>query len=111
MVNWTWAKDWCGIPHDIDNAGPLAHEAQSGKTWKHFQESRRHRLDGLEVSALGIRRIKIQSTADQDFAFVGLTHVHTGRRRKRTGVQYRSEERRVGKECVSTCRSRGSTYH
>src|SRR3546814_14608800 len=26
-----------------------------------------------------------------------------------TGV--RSEERRVGKECVSTCRSRGSPYH
>src|SRR3546814_16301559 len=23
----------------------------------------------------------------------------------------RSEERRVGKECVSTCRSRGSRYH
>src|SRR3546814_15911638 len=30
------------------------------------------------------------------------------------GFQYfvsRSEERRVGKECVSTCRSRWSTYH
>src|SRR3546814_19506834 len=26
-------------------------------------------------------------------------------------VPYRSEERRVGKECVSTCRSRGSPYH
>src|SRR3546814_20381528 len=25
--------------------------------------------------------------------------------------QVRSEERRVGKECVSTCRSRWSTYH
>src|SRR3546814_12007102 len=25
--------------------------------------------------------------------------------------QHRSEERRVGKECVSTCRSRGSPYH
>src|SRR3546814_5824506 len=24
---------------------------------------------------------------------------------------YRSEERRVGKECVSTCRSRGSPHH
>src|SRR3546814_13808160 len=24
---------------------------------------------------------------------------------------YRSEERRVGKECVITCRSRGSPYH
>src|SRR3546814_17773082 len=27
------------------------------------------------------------------------------------GVDYRSEERRVGKECVSTCRSPGSAYH
>src|SRR3546814_11535857 len=27
------------------------------------------------------------------------------------GADMRSEERRVGKECVSTCRSRGSPYH
>src|SRR3546814_9310737 len=27
------------------------------------------------------------------------------------GVDLRSEVRRVGKECVSTCRSRGSPYH
>src|SRR3546814_17436462 len=27
------------------------------------------------------------------------------------GEQIRSEERRVGKECVSTCRSRWSPYH
>src|SRR3546814_13750811 len=27
------------------------------------------------------------------------------------GHEARSEERRVGKECVSTCRSRWSTYH
>src|SRR3546814_4812158 len=26
-------------------------------------------------------------------------------------IDARSEERRVGKECVSTCRSRGSPYH
>src|SRR3546814_7399611 len=26
-------------------------------------------------------------------------------------AQFRSEERRVGKECVSTCRSRWSPYH
>src|SRR3546814_9924204 len=26
-------------------------------------------------------------------------------------VEFRSEERRVGKECVSTCRSRWSPYH
>ena len=29
----------------------------------------------------------------------------------RAGTKYRSEERRVGKECVSTCRSRWSPYH
>src|SRR3546814_13535916 len=28
-----------------------------------------------------------------------------------TVVRYRSDERRVGKECVSTCRSRWSPYH
>src|SRR3546814_14565259 len=28
-----------------------------------------------------------------------------------TAMQWRSEERRVGKECVSTCRSRWSPYH
>src|SRR3546814_11034094 len=28
-----------------------------------------------------------------------------------TVASYRSEERRVGKECVSTCRSRWSPYH
>ena len=27
------------------------------------------------------------------------------------GYTHRSEERRVGKECVSTCRSRWSPYH
>src|SRR3546814_19369046 len=30
---------------------------------------------------------------------------------KELGLVNRSEERRVGKECVSTCRSRGSPYH
>src|SRR3546814_5152163 len=33
------------------------------------------------------------------------------RRRLGTGDIGRSEERRVGKECVSTCRSRWSPYH
>src|SRR3546814_11090082 len=28
-----------------------------------------------------------------------------------SGTYWRSEERRVGKECVSTCRSRWSPYH
>src|SRR3546814_15863969 len=30
---------------------------------------------------------------------------------ERPGMHIRSDERRVGKECVSTCRSRWSPYH
>src|SRR3546814_5143507 len=39
--------------------------------------------------------------------------VMVGRQRhdRRADVGARSEERRVGKECVSTCRSRWSPYH
>src|SRR3546814_11309685 len=33
------------------------------------------------------------------------------RRAEIAGMNDRSEERRVGKECVSTCRSRWSPYH
>src|SRR3546814_12628875 len=32
-------------------------------------------------------------------------------KKPRPGLKARSEERRVGKECVSTCRSRWSQYH
>src|SRR3546814_18971841 len=32
-------------------------------------------------------------------------------RGRRLAGEHRSEERRVGKECVSTCRSRGPPYH
>src|SRR3546814_18777684 len=31
--------------------------------------------------------------------------------RSKSWEEFRSEERRVGKECVSTCRSRGAPYH
>src|SRR3546814_12301709 len=36
---------------------------------------------------------------------------HDGYRRLIEQTQDRSEERRVGKECVSTCRSQWSPYH
>src|SRR3546814_1783165 len=34
-----------------------------------------------------------------------------GRKKRGNSLFMRSEERRVGKECVSTCRSRWSPYH
>src|SRR3546814_881302 len=42
----------------------------------------------------------------------GLTGLNKQEMREKVGAeQVRSEERRVGKECVSTCRSRWSPYH
>src|SRR3546814_591420 len=37
--------------------------------------------------------------------------MHTGVTMGKRMIAIRSEERRVGKECVSTCRSRWSPYH
>src|SRR3546814_13933959 len=50
------------------------------------------------------------------FQFLGVLglekHVPTAQRRIRAhDFTHRSEERRVGKECVSTCRSRWSPYY
>src|SRR3546814_15763677 len=42
---------------------------------------------------------------DDRVALVPLAHAHAA------DLTERSEERRVGKECVSTCRSRWSPYH
>ena len=36
---------------------------------------------------------------------------HTSELQSRSVISYRSEERRVGKECVRLCRSRWSPYH
>src|SRR3546814_2384559 len=63
-----------------------------------YVESCRHRGNRL---AHGYRDRRIT-----DIAHIAshADHMLVGRRR-------RSEERRVGKECVSTCRSRWSRYH
>src|SRR3546814_20529226 len=44
-------------------------------------------------------------------AFGDTVSVQTFSGESKQGVDERSEERRVGKECVSTCRSRWSPYH
>src|SRR3546814_12052860 len=41
----------------------------------------------------------------------GISHAQVELKLGHVGNPGRSEERRVGKECVSTCRSRGAPYH
>src|SRR3546814_804985 len=65
------------------------------------------------------QRGKIASLFQQIVEAVAIEHLHEGRKclgeRARQSARgrddARSEERRVGKECVSTCRSRWSPYH
>src|SRR3546814_4493464 len=45
------------------------------------------------------------------FLFSYMNPVHERQAANFVKARHRSEERRVGKECVSTCRSRWSPYH
>src|SRR3546814_10516626 len=59
-----------------------------------------------EIAGNGERDVRFEQ-GDAHFAHRG-AHVRLG---QRATASPRSEERRVGKECVSTCRSRWSPYH
>src|SRR3546814_17824979 len=97
-----------------------------------FSSRRRHTrcalVTGVQTCALPISRrpltisfMKWKSSggaADQVVAEVGLDNVAVlaDRETERRPVEFRnhharSEERRVGNECVSTCRSRWSPFH
>src|SRR3546814_12319232 len=54
----------------------------------------------IDRNAVHVHIEDVHENTDADEAL--LSHLQVGRR---------SEERRVGKECVSTCRSRWSPYH
>src|SRR3546814_16485577 len=68
------------------------------------REGRNGTVDGLAAEAEAAKRVRHEAShhvaaAETHRTEVGEFHDH------------RSEERRVGEECVSTCRSRWSPYH
>src|SRR3546814_14722227 len=62
------------------------------------------------VSGAGVAEITNQLEYDDEVAFQGEAELYR-LARKQESQPWRSEERRVGKECVSTCRSRWAPYH
>src|SRR3546814_4360265 len=75
-------------------------------------------FDPFDVAAEGHHRKAVFILGDDHRGY--MTNAGWGRRRmqeylheaaRRPAGDIRSEERRVGKECVSTCRSRWSPYH
>src|SRR3546814_11041910 len=66
------------------------------------------------VDGAGNIHYDLRRTSSDRTLFTALTdsvHRHDGRQDVFYDAQKRSEERRVGKECVSTCRSRWSPSH
>src|SRR3546814_13372348 len=83
-----WSSDVCssdlpGVEHG-SNADPCAEVLRVGGDGQHRLRC------GLEQQVIDHRLVLVRDVGD---------------------LGWRSEERRVGKECVSTCRSRWSPYH
>src|SRR3546814_1102818 len=96
-----------------------------------FSSRRRHTrcalVTGVQTCALPISQIDMADKWEPNQAFYdqlckatllkllaegcGNNAVENCHTMKRADLAVRSEERRVGKECVSTCRSRWSPYH
>src|SRR3546814_14740000 len=82
-----WSSDVC--------SSDLASQLSAGSSPRSSRIGGRNRRDNWRVSA----RASLHSA------------IAASRLPRRSSWSGRSEERRVGKECVSTCRSRWSPYH
>src|SRR3546814_20006451 len=69
-------------------------------------ERRRRNVTDAEEGLFGIDKLNIVRSE-----IPSVTHVDYSARIQTVHHETRSEECRVGKECVSTCRSRWSPYH
>src|SRR3546814_14161719 len=72
-------------------------------------------LDAVDPHVVDRRFAEMEADARSMLAEDGFTPEASGFARaldlRYRGQQWRSDERRVGQECVSTCRSRWSPYH
>src|SRR3546814_18824965 len=84
-----------GVPFDITEADLLQHR-KVGVSASLLTKGRRRNFGQLNELCYGSVIICLQ-LGPRDIVLLG--------------ADDRSEERRVGKECVSTCRSRWSPYH
>src|SRR3546814_14309667 len=63
------------------------------------------------IDVTGVERVRAGKSLDSSVSAGGSLFTPDGDLRQALDAAIRSEERRVGKECVSKCRSRLSPYH
>src|SRR3546814_11258115 len=98
-----WSSDVCSSDLVVLQAGDLVARGNATPAG-----------DGEGLAAIALERIAFGRSDLQDVSVVlGDDGVHAAIRTGTLDAEpfLRSEERRVGKECVSTCRSRWSPYH
>src|SRR3546814_7559294 len=75
-----------------------------------FSSRRRHTRCAL-VTGVQTCALPIYAHVSEIYRDVKIAEIYEGTNEIQKWIVARSEERRVGKECVSTCRSRWSPYH
>src|SRR3546814_12374615 len=94
-----------------DLAVPAEHPApgKRGLRGRRPRHSPTGRQDADEVDRIGLR-LRLRR-AQAEAGDISLLFADESEALTPPYLAHRSEERRVGKECVSTCRSRWSPYH
>src|SRR3546814_11549359 len=98
-----WSSDVCSSDLDKADDSPVTRADREAETAMRDIIATAHPGHGIHGEEFGIENPGAE--------FVWVLDPIDGTKRFITGNPLRSEERRVGKECVSTCRSRWSPYH
>src|SRR3546814_12592405 len=105
-------KNWHLSDADGLVVGRLAVIVANRLRGKHKPSFTPHVDCGDHVVVINVEKVKFTGRKTQDKRYYKPTG-HPGGIKETSPAQVleRSDERRVGNECVSTCRSRWSTYH
>src|SRR3546814_12314101 len=102
-----WSSDVCSS--DLDAAAPAAQEEEDAIVVTGIRETIQNSINTKREETAIVDALSADDIGDLPALSVGQAiQTIPG---ATTHREKRSEERRVGKECVSTCRSRWAPYH
>ena len=68
------------VRRDIHDAGPLPHQLETAERGEQLEERRQVFLEQRDSAPLCIAAVGIGATTDDEFAAIGLAHVHVNHR-------------------------------